>query len=90
MPTDSVVLKNAAPVPIAPSRLDVHARPAVRLPSSPSLAEPLKLIGSVSTKLEASGGQVMLTDGGVLAFTVRLIWANSPRPWLSVTLAVMV
>ena len=86
VPTERLVAKDP-PVPIAPSRSEVQARAAVRLPSSGSLAEPAKLMVSVARKVEPSAGAVIVALGAAL--TVMVMASESWSPPASVTLAVM-
>ena len=56
-----------SPVPIGPSRLEVHTREApARGPSSGSVADPLKAILSVVRRMEPPGGLMMDAVGGEL------------------------
>ncbi len=80
---------NESPVPICPSRLDVHTREApTRAPSSASLPDPLKSISSAGKKVDPSAGLVMVAVGGVLMITATD--ALPVAPWLSVAVRVMV
>lgn len=65
VPTLSVREK-LPPVPICPSRLDVHTRLAVRFPSCVSLAEPENEIVAPSAKVEPLAGLLIVTLGAVL------------------------
>ena len=87
VPTESAEVVRLAPVPRAPSRLEVHARLAARSPSS-SLAVPVKVTGVVSVLLLPSAGAVIATAGD--PFTVRVIVLLPAAPRLSVAEAVMV
>ena len=93
MPTESMVVANPPPLPMVPSRLDVHARLAVMVPSSASVAIPAKLMLVPSTTDVPEGGAVIVTVGAVLtgtAVTVTLMASVPGRLPLSVTDAVMV
>ena len=93
VPTDSV-RDRLPPVPSAPSRFDVQASAAVRLPSCVSLAVPVKVTAVPSTTEVPLAGAVMLTTGavllGVALVTVTVRVADPVRPPLSVTAAVIV
>ena len=86
-PQDRLEVENEPPDPIAPSRFEVHDRPALRSPSSGSLAVPTKLTLSPALKPAPPSGAVMATVGGAL--TVMVIASLPERPPLSVTEAVM-
>ena len=74
VPTDSVDTPNVAPLPIAPSRFELHDKLDVRSPSSVSLPLPLNVTASPSTELEPFAGAVIVTVGAVFAAsTVMLI-----------------
>ena len=54
-----------APPPSGPSRLDVHTSPALRLPSSTSVPEPVKVTVAPAVALVPDVGLVMLTTGAL-------------------------
>ena len=87
VPADSAAVEKEPPLPMAPSRSDVHAMLAVRSPSSASLAEPVKVTLSPVLKPAPSAGAVMLTLGAAL--TVMVMASESCKPPASMTLAVM-
>ena len=58
------------PVPTDPSMLELHARLAVRSPSSTSDAVPVKLTVSPRLYVDASAGAVIVTAGGPLTTIV--------------------
>src|SRR5688572_17168151 len=62
-PTVSALVEKVPPEPIAPSRLDTHERLAVRLPSSVSVAVPVKATGCPTVLLEPLPGAVIVTTG---------------------------
>src|SRR5659263_290268 len=65
-------LVKVPPVPIGPSRSDVHAILAVRSPSSGSDAEPANSIVAPASNSAPLTGLVMVTVGAVLGSTVPL------------------
>ena len=65
VPTLKAVVGTLAPVPIEPLTLDVHARLALMLPFSTSIAVPVKMIEVPWTKLAPLAGAVIVTVGGV-------------------------
>ena len=65
VPTDRAVVANVLPLPMVPSRLDVHVSVASMTPSMTSKAEPVNVIESPAVYVERSGGADMLTDGVV-------------------------
>lgn len=83
------VLVSVAPVPSAPSRLDVHAIEPLSPPSSKSEAVPWREMASLVRNAAALTGDVIETEGGVLA-TVTMTDADDRRPSESVTVAVIV
>ncbi len=69
-----------------PFTLRVHTRDSpVSSPSSGSFAEPSKVIASPSVNTTSfADGLMMVTEGGVLPFTVNITEAVSVSPPLSV------
>ena len=86
------VVEKLAPVPRTPSRLELQLKEAEIVPSSPSVAVPLKATESPTLKVEPFAGAVIVTVGAVLGtgLTVMEIAAVPESPPESVTLAVMV
>ena len=66
-PTVRSDLEKEPPLPMAPSRSEVHDRLAVRSPSSASTAVPLKVMISPASNVAPSVGVLMDTVGAVLA-----------------------
>jgi len=91
LPTLKEVL-NDSPVPMSPSKSEVHAREApVREPSSGSVPVPVKSMLTPVSKDSPGAGLVMLAEGGALgAATVMLTDSAATTPWLSVAVSVMV
>ncbi len=63
VPPDRVFVENDPPEPMLPSRLEVHARLAVRSPSS-SVAVPVNVMGSPWVNVDPFAGAVIVTVGG--------------------------
>src|SRR2546423_5656881 len=63
VPLDSPLVVSEAPLPRAPSMLELHWMPAARFPSSGSVAEPVKVTGRPGADVVPSGGAVILTPG---------------------------
>jgi hypothetical protein len=76
------------PLPMVPSRLEVHVIEPVRLPCSKSLADPWKATLSLVTNVPPFAGLVMVMVGGVFA-TVIVTEAVVEAPSASVARAVM-
>jgi len=64
-PTDRSDLEKEPPVPMGPSRLEVHARLAVRSPSPVSVAVPVNVMGSPWSNVDPFAGAVIVTVGAV-------------------------
>jgi preprotein translocase subunit YajC len=62
-------LEKLAPVPIWPLRLEVQTIPALRLPSSTSVAVPVNCISVELRALKLFAGLLMETTGGVFGLT---------------------
>ena len=92
--TDRSFLEKEVPVPICPSILEVQTRELpVKVPSSASSPEPLKVIESPSVYVLPSEGLVMFTVGGMFGgggFTVILTELLLVAPSLSVAVKVIV
>src|SRR5439155_23221601 len=76
------------PVPSAPSRSEDQAIEPVRVPSSGSVAVPVKVIGAPCSKVDPVAGAPMVTVGVALTTIVRVVAARLPPA--SVTEAVIV
>src|SRR3989442_9497364 len=76
------------PVPIGPSRSEVHWRLKERSPSGMSVAEPMKATGWPNTALLVFAGAAMVTAGAPLP-TVTWIRSAAVAPMLSRAVAVM-
>src|SRR5205823_14246186 len=74
MPVESVLTVIVAPVPSSPSRLEVQTIREVRVPSSASLAEPVKVMAAPGSNVVAVGG-VVATTGGALTVVVVMVVA---------------
>ena len=59
------------PLPIWPTRFEVHRRVAVRFPSWLSLAEPENMIEEVSDTEMLFAGELIVTEGAVLLLPER-------------------
>ena len=88
MPLVRALTVTLPPVPSAPSRLDVQAIAGVRLPSSASLAVPVKVIAARGSNVDSEVGEKMVTVG--LASTAMVIARLAVLPAASVTEAVTV
>ena len=88
VPVESALVVIVPPVPSPPSRLEVQAIAAVRLPSSRSLAAALSVTGAPGSKVALAAGELMLTAG--VLFTTTVIAARPVLPPESVAEAVMV
>src|SRR2546428_383736 len=86
-PGARVVSAKGAPVPRAPSRLEVQVIREPRLPSSGSVAVAVRAIAAPGSKAEPAAGAVIVTVG--VAFIVMVIEARPVLPPLSVAAAVM-
>ena len=92
VPSESVDVENAAPLPMTPSRFERHDRLSEMLPSSLSITLPVNVIESYRLNEEPVAGAVIATIGAVFTDddnTVTLIASESGRPPLSVAEAVM-
>lgn len=91
MPTDRLEVEIMSPEPIPPSMLDVQVRLPLRLPSSVSLAVPVK-ITELPDKYELPGaGEVIAIVGEVLGVVIMTLMLFEPvKPPESVTEAVIV
>ena len=69
-PRDRRAAVTVAPVPIAPSRLELQWRFAPRSPSPASVAEPRKVIGVHTGAVVPFAGASTVTVGGVLPATI--------------------
>ena len=69
-PRDRRVAVTVAPVPIAPSRLELQWRFAPRSPSPASVAEPRNVIGVHTGAVVPFAGASTVTVGGVLPATI--------------------
>ena len=87
MPVESVLTVIVAPVPSAPSRLEVQTIREVRVPSSTSVAVPVKVTAAPGSNVVPVGA-VIATTGVALTVMVIMVWVVLPP--LSVTVAVMV
>ena len=87
MPVESVLTVIVAPVPITPSRLELHTIREVRVPSSTSVAVPVKVTAAPGSNVVPVGA-VIATTGVALTVMVIMVWVVLPP--LSVTVAVMV
>ncbi len=70
------------PLPIWPTRFEVHRRVAVRFPSWLSLAEPENVIEDVSDTEMLFAGELIVTEGAVLLLPARarrIVLFRSPR-----------
>ena len=81
--------EKAPPAPIAPSRLEVHDRLALRSPSSASVADAANAMLAPSVNEAPLAGLLIVTAGATLAATVTLITSEADRPPESVTVAVI-
>src|SRR5262249_56791239 len=89
VPTRRVAALMAAPVPSAPSRLELQRILALRSPSSLSEAVAARPSGSrLANSTVPSVGVVIRTTGGW--FTTRSIWATALAPLGAVTRPVVV
>jgi len=70
VPVESALVVIVPPVPRTPSRLEVQAIAAVRLPSSRSLAVALRVTGAPGSKVAPAVGELMVTVGVLLTTTV--------------------
>jgi len=83
VPTERLLVENEPPVPIRPSRFEVHAMLDVRLPSSASLAVPAKFTVATDENDEKFVGVWIWTTGALLtAVTVigRIAIDEPPGP----------
>src|SRR5438552_11887541 len=88
-PIERLLVVKLAPVPIAPSRLEVQVIVDDRSPSIVSMAVAVKVIGFPSAKRVAVGA-VIVTTGGASSRTVTCVVALAERPAVSVIDAVKV
>ena len=91
VPTDKLEEENVPPEPIGPSMLEIQTRLPLRLPSSVSLAVPVK-ITELPDKYELPGaGEVIAIVGEVLGVVIMTLMLFEPvKPPESVTEAVIV
>src|SRR5439155_1555798 len=87
VPELSVPVVTLKPVPSAPSRSEDQTIDPVRVPSSRSVAVPVKVIGAPCSKVEPAAGALMVTVGVALTTIVRVVAARLPPA--SVTEAVI-
>ena len=89
VPIESWEARMVAPIASAPSRSEFHWSRPLRLPSSTSVALPVKVMGpSAAKKAAPLAGAVMRTTGVFSTLTVICAWAVSPPA--SATRAVIV
>ena len=77
-PTLSPLAAIVAPVPSAPSRLEVHRIRLDRSPSSPSLACAVKVIAFRWKKTDPSTGVAIVTVGALRAMVTTSVGAGPP------------
>ncbi len=80
VPLDSPLVVSEAPLPRAPSMLELHWMPAARFPSSGSVADAVKVTGRSGANVVPSGGAVMLTTGRAFTVIVLLVVLLPPAP----------
>src|SRR2546427_13187389 len=66
VPVESVLTVIVPPVPSTPSRLEVHVIREVMVPSSASLAEPVKVTAAPGSGVAPGAGALIVTAGGAL------------------------
>ena len=78
VPTLSVLVLMVAPVPRAPSRLDVHWMLLDRSPSIKSFARPASVIVSFRKRTDPSAGELIVTVGGFPCTVTASFGAGPP------------
>src|SRR5436309_16049025 len=83
MPVESVLTVIVVPVPITPSRLELQTIREVRVPSSTSVAEPVKVMAAPGSNVVPVGA-VIATTGGAVTVMVMMVGVVLPPLWAAV------
>ena len=91
VPTDKLEVETVPPEPITPSMLEVQVRLPLKLPSSGSLAVPVKVTEALERCELLSAGAMIVAAGAVFGGAIVMVMlSESVKPPESVTEAVIV